>query len=216
MQLDLRTAMPVAALVSWEWLMYFVWGSILSCWSKTRRYLGAASMKAGRYESCKVWLRQYLHKFFLRHKTTFLNAFLYCTVRWQKMKWQNSNEVQMCMCWAYIISRIQCNLCLVLKGHCHRLTCTEAFTPVNLKNSPFKINTFMAFRPCFLVFSPAIIFSFPSKLLLFAPRPESTSPRHIESAGVQLENIRLIFSSFASDARACQPVTVSLNNITSR
>ena len=78
------------------------------------------------------------------------------------------------------------------------------------KNSLFEINTFMAFRPRFFVFPSAIIFFFRPELLLFLPCPEHTSRRPIESASVQLENIRLIFSSFGSDARACQPLTVYL------
>ena len=54
-------------------------------------------------------------------------------------------------------------------------------------------------------------FLFCAKLLLFPSCPESTGGRHFENVSVQLENIRQTFSSFGSDARACQPVTGSLN-----
>ena len=102
-----------------------------------------------------------------------------------------------------------------LKGHCHGLTCAEAFTLADLKYSFFEINTFMAFRPRFLVVPSAIILSFRPELLLFPSCPKSTSRRHIENASVQLENIRLTFSSFGSDFRACQLVTVCTWNLKS-
>ena len=47
------------------------------------------------------------------------------------------------------------------------------------------------------------------ELLLFPPCPKFTSGRHVESGSVQLENIKLTFSTFGSDTRTCQPVTVS-------
>ena len=88
------------------------------------------------------------------------------------------------------------------KGTMSRVDMRRSVHPRSLKNSLFEINGFMAFQPRFLVFPSAIMLSFPSRVATFpAVSGYSTSRRHIESASVQLENIRLTFSSFVGRLR---------------
>ena len=106
----------------------------------------------------------------------------------------------------HIATKLAC-----LKGHCHGLTCAEAFSLAGLKKISFW-DKYVYDLPTTLSCIPLChhtFFSLPS-CSFFPPYPEFTSRRHVENASVQLENIRLTFSSFGSDARACQPVTVFL------